>query len=222
MNLAYFVGPEAPHDWWWLFPAISAVGGLMGGGLGSYVSERGKIRAVQRKLTQVVEQNTRIAEGTEQIKQQISSEYRLWELRREAAYDVVKIMGTMSELLGAHAAAFSAWKSHEGEKGYEEYTEGQKTDVMALRARYRTAIENLWQLEGIASLLFEQGIFDQLQNVTSAALRWFDMNMTLDEEKQREGGDAFIRTRSAMTDLLRIELKKVKTPTAHTDECNLV
>jgi hypothetical protein len=58
----------------WLFPALTALGGLLGGLVGGYFSKRGEIRAIHRELDKVVEQNKEITKATEQIKADIENE----------------------------------------------------------------------------------------------------------------------------------------------------
>src|ERR1700685_2769679 len=89
----------ALQTWWWLFPSISAAGGLLGGVLGSFFSKRGEIAAIQSQISTVVSQNDRLVKSTEEIKSDISqrdwSKQRQWEMQRDVAVEVMRLFGTM-------------------------------------------------------------------------------------------------------------------------------
>jgi hypothetical protein len=82
-----------------LVPLLSFVGGLAGGIFGGYISKRGEIRAVHAELTKVIEQNKAITTVTEQIKAGISTAAWTRQLRKEACYEMLKQIPTMSEAL---------------------------------------------------------------------------------------------------------------------------
>jgi hypothetical protein len=141
--------------------ALSAIGGaFIGGFLHSYMSKKGEnlatkedlklfvekvrqeegakkeaeITAIQSKLDIVVEQNRAIVRSGEEIKDQISNRQRLWQLKLEAAYDVVKLHGVMTHI-------------------FTRFHGPTDPDFESARKRYHDVLEDMWKLGSVIYLL---------------------------------------------------------------------
>ena len=206
---------ETPHGWWWLFPTITAVSALGGGLLGSFFSKRGEIAAIQTQLGTVVEQNKRIVEGTEQIKQEFSGRQRLWELKREAAYDVMKTIGAITEIFAAYGSAWMGFHkfqeslTSQGNSPEDHETNqlrGRKLldDIETIQARYKSEIKNISQAAGIASLLFNTTIINQVNKLVRLSN---DTLRALQSQQERsEVVGAFNGARAELIALFQAEL----------------
>ena len=90
-----------------LAPALSFVGGLVGGLFAGYFSKRGEIRAVHTELEKVVEQNSKITAATEEIKASISTkvwarEIFVWRRSSMRLRILQNLMFLITTVLSAH------------------------------------------------------------------------------------------------------------------------
>ncbi len=129
-------------------------------------SKEGEITAIQNKLDIVVGQNERIVKSSEEIREKISSRQRMWELKREAAYDIVKEIGVLIHL---HTLSGTQWEVF---KEYADSTKGTEAmiEVKELEAQIKSSIGKFWQLEGIASILFETDVIVAVKNIGPASV----------------------------------------------------
>jgi hypothetical protein len=119
-----------------------------------------EIVAIQNKLDTVVKQNEAIVRSSEEIREQISSRQRMWELKREAAYDIMKLLASFSHVLAAAVAA-SGYKANDKADAIRKDTD----------RRHRENTEKLWQLKSISFLLFGPNLADLLGQISAASTR---------------------------------------------------
>jgi len=169
----------------WLFSAVGA--GFGGGYLKSYLSKKGEnlatkedlktfvdqarqeagakkeaeITAIQNKLDTVVEQNRAIVQSSEEIKRQVSGRQRMWELRKEVIYDVVKTIGRLLHLLTVYATKLQAFQSDRGGAGAPQLVK----ELLQLTEEVKHEIGQMWQHEGIIGLHFEPRVSAAVRSV---------------------------------------------------------
>lgn len=83
----------------WITIAISGLGSLAGAFGGTYLAKIGEIRAINRNLDSVVEQNRRIAAGTEAIKATLTDE--LWNKQQRHQIKKETLFSLASKLAAA-------------------------------------------------------------------------------------------------------------------------
>src|ERR1700737_4048132 len=79
----------------WLLSIIVA---FVGGFLKSYMSKKGENLATKEDLKDLIVQVEKVTRTQEEIKREISGKNRLWELKREVAYEVMKTTGVIGHL----------------------------------------------------------------------------------------------------------------------------
>jgi hypothetical protein len=83
----------------WIFPALAVVGSFVGALFGSHISKRGGIRAIHAELDKVVKQNEAITRATEQIKQELSKEAWIRDVKKTVAFDIVRALMRVNNTL---------------------------------------------------------------------------------------------------------------------------
>lgn len=177
----FFQAPEPPHHWWWLFPTITGVGGLVGGALGSLFSKWGEITAIQTRIDTVVEQSGRIVESTETIKKELLEEtwakQRRWELKRDTALDLMRVFGEIQQLVNTIFHDLRPGESQEDIKNIFE-AQGQAAAVDAVQRRveeqkrlaneYLLSMRKFWQVKGTIGMVFSKEIPELMNRVQNA------------------------------------------------------
>jgi hypothetical protein len=153
-------------DYAWVVPLLSLLGGLAGGILGGFFAKRGEILAIQGKLDTVVKQNNRLTLEAEEIKRQVSSRQRIWELKRETAYDVMKLCATLN-MIFVNVQAGSMHLSDPQIDGGTRLNIRQQ--LRSIHERFVSKTEELWQLQGLTRLLFDEVIIDGLLQVSRSS-----------------------------------------------------
>jgi len=133
----------------------------------SQAMKEAEIVAIQNKLDTVVAQNQAIVRSSEEIKDQISSRQRTWELKREAAYDIMKLLATFSHVL-ASATGLSGSADNQS----------KQDAMMDTSRRHNECTESLWQLKGIAYLLFEKDLAELLGQTSAEGTQLMRMAMS--------------------------------------------
>ena len=173
--------------------------------LETMTTKEAEIMGIQNKLDLVVEQNDRIVKSSEQIKDSVSNRRRIWELKREAAYDVMKICGTLSHTFAVLESAWgAARKTPESNPHYVKMLE----EVLKLQDRFTTTIESLWQLEGIMTLWFGESILQHLRGISGTSSELLSALNTSTNEDVKIKLQAFMAMRLKITILLQEELQK--------------
>jgi hypothetical protein len=134
----------------WIVPLLSFLGGAGGGIFGGYLSKRGEIAAISRKLDEVVRQNNRIVEESEEIKTRLSerswARQRKLELQRDIGVELVGMYGELlSKMQDFNTAALARQRAVDNQdegarqiaigrrdNAYREYSE-----IMQKYVRYR-------------------------------------------------------------------------------------
>jgi hypothetical protein len=172
-------------------------------------SKEGEITGIQNKLDIVVEQNNKIVTSTEVIKNEISTRQRMWELKRECAYDAVRTVGLLKGIMVAYQAARASIVEDRGKSG----TAGAATLIAHLelaRKRYRSTVETRWQLEGVMTLLFDDSVTDSLRKlgVSSGELVTAIERDVYNPEEAALKRDVFKDACFRLVEVLQTELKK--------------
>ena len=164
------VEPLKPADiWWWVFPTLAVAGSIVGGLLGSFFSKRGEIAAIQSQIERVVDQNKRLVESSEAIKNDLAdksfSKQRHWDIKRDTALEIMRMQGKLSELAGRMAEEMDNLSKAESNKD-SELMKISLTNFKLWQEMAKPVLTDLWQLEELARLAFSQNIYKQI-----AALR---------------------------------------------------
>jgi hypothetical protein len=205
---------STPQAWWWLFPLISAAGGLAGGIFGSYISKSGEISAMNDKIEQVVEQNKRIKESTEEIHSKISqrdwSIQRRWEMQRDVAIEVMRMFAT---LLRSASRLYELTAYYDRMvAGKQDITKGPAKEIddewSAAREATFAHITSYWGWEEVSRLVFSEKVQSCMRAVRfeykqlTAAIWGHEVT----EDKLSKDLDALQAKQDALWRVLRTEL----------------
>jgi DNA-binding cell septation regulator SpoVG len=168
-------------------------------------AKEAEIAAIQGKLDIVVAQNDRLVRSSEQIKDEISSRQRIWELRREVAYDLIKTLGTLSHLFPDLG---SAWFAFRGITSATEEKNKAYNNVIRLQDKFKAGVETLWQLQGVASLLFDDTVVLKITDAINGANGLFASANSKTDEEKKVGLRPFLEARMELTTLLQKELTR--------------
>jgi hypothetical protein len=118
----------------WLFPTLSLLGGLIGGVLGSFFSKRGEIRAIQRDLHLVLEQNRAMTQVQEEIRARISTDMwarqRKWEVKREVIFEALKELGSLQTVATVLVTTYRLTTGQERLSEIDKTRKAAKDDFM--------------------------------------------------------------------------------------------
>jgi hypothetical protein len=207
-----FQVPEPLHHWWWLFPTITAAGGLAGGVLGSLFSKWGEITAIQSRIDTVVKQNDRIVESTEKIKKEVLEDtwakQRHWELKRDTAVELMRLFGTLFE------KSLDIFKAAGGQRYADESNNSDRK--LEARARGTAAFDafmaemaKFWQQEQIAKLIFPAEVHQKLENLKGMLSKFAGETSegAGDAARYKESFERITETQEDLARTLRRDLK---------------
>jgi hypothetical protein len=151
---------DTPEAFWWLFPTIGAIGGLVGGIVGSFFSKRGEIAAIQSQINTVVSQNERLVKSSEEIKSNISqrdwSKQQRWDMQRDVAVEVMRLYGSMLRSI-SQLFEITVYRDAIVDGKIEATKERAKQiedEYQAARETTLTHLTTYWQLEEVCRLVF--------------------------------------------------------------------
>lgn len=124
-------------------------------------NKEGEITAIQNKLDLVVEQSNKIEKSNGEIKAQISSRQRMWELKKEVIYDVVKTTGRILHLLTLYSTKLQVFEGNKGGPGASQLA----SELLQLSESVKVEIGQMWQHEGIIGLHFEPRVSAAVRTV---------------------------------------------------------
>jgi hypothetical protein len=205
-----FQAPETPHAWWWLFPTITVIGGVAGWLSGSFFSKRGEIAAIQSQIDKVVAQNERLVRSSEAIKAELSdksfSKQRHWDIKRDAALEIMRMQGTLYETIG------HLWQARDIH--YRAELQNIKKDEEAALASYNATLKVLnpimtsfWQLEEVARLVFSASIYEKMETLKDIVNELLTEIAVYGERKVDKLFDAVIAQKSILAEAIRAELE---------------
>jgi hypothetical protein len=186
---------SSPEYSQWILPVLSLLGGGLGGVLGGFLSKRGEIAAIQGKLDTVVNQNNRLTLEAEEIKRQVSGRQRIWELKRETAYEFASLSGTATELYTR-----TLFLSHEIRNSElpPEARERKRSELTDIDRRVKQMMESLWGLEGRVYLVFGLKAAGQIQDLINSVMDLISSAQTNTREQIADKQRLYIANRSAL------------------------
>jgi regulator of replication initiation timing len=202
--------PKAPQAWWWLFPAIGAVGSFIGGIAGSFFSKRGEIAAIQSQISTVVEQNERLVRSSESIKTELSdksfSKQRHWDNKRDAAVDILRMYGKLSEILAWLAQIRSESPIAKGQNDQKWIKEIEVRYNSMQETRLSPVMTDFWQLAELSRLVFSKDIYDRMVALKNTINDLLTEIATMGK-KQDRSFEQFEIKKTALAEAIRQELE---------------
>jgi hypothetical protein len=99
-----------------IVPIISFVGGWLGSFLGAYLKKKGENLATHEDISELVEQVSAVTKATKEIEARISDEVwdrqRLWEMKRDAFFVLMKAESAAANALFGFMSACDVAKDH--------------------------------------------------------------------------------------------------------------
>ena len=130
-----------------------------------YGMKKGEHVATTEDLQLILKEVKEVTRTQEEIKRQISGRQRLWELKREIAYDILKTTGTIGHLFAVICSKSETVLQPTTQQAYRL----KLTDELStLSVRFRESLETLWQLEGTSQIVYNIGIAYGLQRLVNA------------------------------------------------------
>lgn len=157
--------------------ALSVVVALfVGGYLKSYTGKKGENLATKEDIA-------KITQLQEEIRDQVSGERKMWELRRELAYEVATLTGTLSELFTRMLVTAEALRARTIPPEARDETISQ---VIETTARVKQTMESLWGLEGKVLLIFGPNDAKQIQRLINAGMAMMASARAENEEEAEQ------------------------------------
>lgn len=135
-------------------------------------SKEGEITGIQNKLDVVVEQNERLVRSSEVIRTDLSekssSRQRLRDMRREVAFKLVNLLGSLEQTM------IAAMTEAELLAPLETVQENDLKKINAIYARYRSLMHRMGQVRGQISLVFDDPARDLFHAMSASASAFID------------------------------------------------
>lgn len=187
----------------WLLSVIVAA--FVGGFLKSYMGKKGENVATREDLKHLIVQVEKVTRTQEEIKQEISGKNRLWELKREVAYDVMKTTGVIGHLFVMINGVYNS--SRESELTPQRRSKLQD-DLKDSEATFKESLERLWGLEGTSHLVFDETVVGIVRKLINSSVALLAAASSPFETDRIKSTDAFGRDRGEANLAFRNELKQ--------------
>lgn len=174
----------------WSLSVIVAL--FIGGFLKSYMGKKGENLATKEDLQDLVNQVAKVTRAQEEIKQQITGEYRLWERRREFAYDVMKVTGVVGHLFVTISGVYDSQRQKQIAPALAVKL---MDDLKNAEAKSRELLERLWEFEGLAHLIFDEKIVEIIRSVINTSVVLFLAAQSPFDADKVKATDAFGKRR---------------------------
>ncbi len=147
----------------------------------------------------------------------LSRRQKYWELRRDVALEVMRVLGELQQLLNSIFHKLRPGESHDFVR-HIAATQGQEAAMneadkineqrMKLSDEYTMAMRKFWQVKGTVSLVFSEDTLKVMDD-TQDALAYLVglLGPTLDYAEAKLRMDHFFETRELLTQALRKELE---------------
>lgn len=169
-----------------------------------YGMKKGERVATTEDLQLILKEVKEVTRTQEEIKRQISGRQRLWELKREIAYDILKTTGTIGHLFAVICSKSETVLQPTTQQAYRL----KLTDELStLSVRFTESLETLWQLEGTSQIVYDIGIAYGLQRLANAGAALHTAAISSSKEEQSKAQTKFIQVRVEVTELLQAQLK---------------
>ncbi len=188
-------GASSPEYSQWFLPVLSLLGGALGGIFGGRFAKHGEISAIRSQLDEVVRQNNRLTLEAEEIKRQVSGRQRMWELKRETAYEFASLSGTATKLYTR--TIFLAHEIRNSELS-PEARERKRSELTETDRRVKQMMESLWGLEGRVYLVFGLKASGQIQDLINSVMDLISSAQTNTREQIADKQRLYITNRSAL------------------------
>lgn len=186
----------------WALSVIVAL--FVGGYLKSYMGKKGERKALDEDLQLILREVREVTHTQEDIKKQISGRQRLWELKREIAYDILKTSGTLSHLF---VVICSANQTVRDPNISDEYRSKLMNDLLGLNQRFQDSLEMFWQLEGTSQIVYDLRIAYRLQRLANAGAALHTVSLSPSKEEHDKARTDFINVRTEIIQVLQEQLK---------------
>jgi hypothetical protein len=177
-----------------------------------YGTKKGKNLATKEDLQNVLIQVKAVTRSTEEIKTELSeltwSKQRQWDMKRDAALDVMKIFGEMEQLLNhifhirnPDTIAKSLVNPEMQKKHIQSYEDALK--------QYLEAIRKFWQARETIGLVFSESVsrqMDAVQNALALLAALLGDDSPTGPAAKAAQRDILRREQKLVTDALRKEL----------------
>lgn len=184
--------------------ALLAIVWVSGSFFKGYGTKKGERLATSEDLQLILNEVKEVTRTQEDIKRQISGRQRMWELKREIAYDILNTTGTMGHLF---AILCSSTRAALEPSTPQSYRVTLTDELSTSNVRFRECLEKLWQLEGTSLIVYDVRVAYGLQRLVNAGAALQTTGNSDSKEQQSKAQTQFINARVEVIELLQEQLK---------------